>query len=93
MNDKHENNVGKKQDLFCLYQKLLRCSAQEFFLDLKWKKKSWLFQAIVSCIISKIIDVRNWAIDFLEAFKNRDWSPKFETGLNIIIGIVQKLKK
>ena len=57
------------------------------------KKKSWFFQAIVSCIISKIIDVRNWAIDFLEAFKNRDWSPKFETGLNIIIGIVQKLKK
>ena len=25
------------------------------------------------------------------AFICRDWSPKFETGLNIIIGIVQKV--
>ena len=25
--------------------------------------------------------------------KYRDWSPKFETGLNIIIGIVQKVEE
>ena len=49
--------------------------------------KSFLKQ--VHCLSYVFIPKRNLIFFNL----NRDWSPKFETGLNIIIGIVQKVKE
>ena len=46
------------------------------------------------CEAEKLLEqVDNLHLNSPNVLQSRDWSPKFETGLNIIIGLVQKVEE
>ena len=70
---------SKKDSIFVRHKKKCRCGAG---LGMDFLIYGHMY------LLSKW---QNQAAHLRPIFKSRDWSPKFETGLNIIIGVVQKV--